>query len=138
MTAPLVTLGCLTLERPLFEDEVERLQGALVCVRNMLIEAAATFCRDGADMNTYADGRSVESVVELELGNIYRHRWHPQRDHYDNRPHTLLASHECTSGARRSVLVAADQVLDVVDARPALRLIRQLPSDERTALGDES
>jgi hypothetical protein len=119
-------LGQLT-EHPKAEDEIETLQAMLDSVRNMLVQATATFCRDGDDMNTYSDGRRVETTIDLELGNRFEYRWHPQRDHRDNRPHTVLDGHECTSGARRSVIVAADQVLDVVSHGRGLHLVEEAP-----------
>jgi hypothetical protein len=76
------------------DPDVERqIEGALAIldnVKRMLTEAAATFCSDGDDMDTYSDGRRVTSQLEMETGTIFEHQWHPQPDHRDNRPHTLL------------------------------------------------
>ena len=115
--------ACLAGEGPEGECELEWVSGIIDKVKRMLIEAAATFCRDGGDMDTYADGRRVSSSLELEAGNIFEYRWHPYGDHRDNRPHTLLDRYEGTSGARHSVIVAADQVLDVVHHGRGLRLV---------------
>lgn len=115
-------LGGLTLERPLYEDEVEELQTMLDELRQLLAESAATFSRDGTDLNRYSDGRQIESVLQMELGNAFAYRWHPDPRHPDNQPHTIVEC-ECTSGARRTVLVAADQILDTIDHTPRLYLV---------------
>lgn len=113
-------LSWLTVDHPETEYEIETLQDALANVRDMLTQSAATFSRD---MNTYSDGRRVESVLELEKGSYFRYRWHPEPTHQDNRPRTIVDRHDCTSGERRSVIIAADQVLDAVDYTPRLQLV---------------
>lgn len=120
-------LGWLTVDHPEAEQEIEQLQDMLDRMLRMLVEAAATFCRDRADFDTYSDGRQVMTRVELENGNYMNYHWHPQPDHRDNRQHTILDRHECTSGVKRSVIVSADQFLDVVHHGPALQLVNDIP-----------
>jgi len=63
------------------DDRVEAILSQLDAVGRCAIEAAAVFCRDGYDMDHYADGRRVRTRLELEKGNEYEHVWHPQVDH---------------------------------------------------------
>ncbi|MGV0159892.1 hypothetical protein ACRU3B_10690 [Mycobacterium colombiense] len=101
------------------DDEVEVLQDMLYSVRKMLRDTAARF----GDPYTYTDGRQVETSIEMELGNYYTHRWHPQTDHPDNRARTVLDRCECTSGYKHSVLVVTDQILDTVHHGRGLHLV---------------
>jgi hypothetical protein len=117
------SLGSITSLRPLYEDEVETLQSMLESVRKMLIQTTSMFCRDGDDFNTYSDGRRVETSISTEKGNIFSYRWHPDRLHRDNQPHTLVDRCEGTSGAQHAILVAADQILDTVHHGRCLHLV---------------
>lgn len=116
-------LGWLSADgQTIDEDEIEVLQDMLLTVRNMLRDNAARF----GDPYTYADGRRVETTIEMELGNIYGHRWHPWPDHPDNQPHTVLDRCECTSGTKRSVIVVTDQILDTVDHGRGLHVVPEV------------
>jgi hypothetical protein len=108
------------------DDEVDRICDMLFAVRKLLHDAIAGFCGSREDMNTYTDGRKVETFVELEFGNHFTYCWHPDPAHRDNRPRTVLDHVECTSGAKHSVIIAADQVLDVVHHHAGLRLVQQV------------
>jgi hypothetical protein len=108
-------LSGIFCDHPEAEADVERIQDILDVVRKMLIEATATFCADGTDFDRYSDGRATRSSLEMETGNVVEYVWHPQHDHRINRPHTYLDRYECTSGARRSVVVSGNGVLDSVD-----------------------
>jgi hypothetical protein len=119
------TLGCLTLERPLYEDEVEMFQSMIGAVRHMIVEAAAAFSRDGVDLNTYSDGRSVETTVELEKGNVFGYRRHPDPQHRDDRPRTVLDRWEASSGDKHSVFVELHQRLRVEHHGRGLHLVAE-------------
>jgi hypothetical protein len=94
------------------DERIEAILAQLDAVRHCAIEAAAAFCRDGHDIEHYADGRQVRT--RLELGNEYEHIWHPQPDHRTNRAQELFPW-TTTSGARKRLLIAAPDVLDAVD-----------------------
>lgn len=100
-------LGWLTVTQLAAEGEIETLQDLLEEVLTTLVDAAAVFSRDRSDANTYSDGRKVSTRLELETGEFFEYRWHPQPDHRDNLPHT-----------RRSVIVSADQILDAIQGAP--------------------
>jgi hypothetical protein len=68
----------------------------------------------------YSDGRPVETVLDIENGNIYHHTWHPDLAHRVNQPQEH-GPHVTTSGARKTIIVTAPGILDVSDARPNLR-----------------
>jgi hypothetical protein len=48
------------------DDQLDAIIDQLDAVRHVLIEATATFCRDGHDLDHYADGSPVRSRLELE------------------------------------------------------------------------
>lgn len=107
-------LGQADDDYPLSEHESECMQSVLEGVQRTVVDACATFCRDGDDMDTYADGRPVRTRHEFERGNVYEQRWHPQPDHPDNLPHEV-ATFDTTSGSRKTVVVSAPGVLDAID-----------------------
>jgi hypothetical protein len=113
------------------EQTIERVQDILDAVRHMLTQATATFCVDGHDFDTYSDGRTVCTRLELETGNVYEHLWHPYPGHGINQPQTVLDRYECTSGTKRSVLVVTDQVLDSVEHGHGLRLVDDIADGDR-------
>jgi len=102
------------------DEQVEAILSQLDAVRHCAIEAAAAFCRDGHDIEHYADGREVRTELELELGNAYEHIWHPQPDHRTNRPQALFPL-TTTSGARKRLLISAPGVVEAVDALRAVK-----------------
>jgi len=120
-------LAQVDAEYPLTEDEIEVLQIFLEGVQRTVIEATATFCRDGRDFNTYADGRSVQTRLELEEGVVFEYRWHPQPDHRDNLPHEIYTARG-RDGQRRTVLVSAPGVLDTINHGRGLHLVKSGPA----------
>lgn len=109
-------------DRPEIESAIDAVQSVLDAARHMLAESAAAFCRDGNDLNTYADGRPVRTRLDLEPGNYYVHVWHPWIEHRINRPQEIAGAVTTTSGRRKHIVISAPGVLDAVDDRPSLRL----------------
>ncbi|MGB6147471.1 hypothetical protein [Mycolicibacter algericus] len=116
-------LGQVDGEYPLTEDETEALLSITEDVTRTVIESAAVFCRDGRDMDTYADGRPVRTQLETEQGVVFEYRWHPQPDHRDNQPHEIYTA-KGRDSRRRTVFVAAPGVLDCVAAGPDLKAVK--------------
>jgi len=108
---------------PEIESAIDTVQSVLDAARHMLAEAAAAFCRDGSDLDTYADGRPVRTRLDLDPGNYYEHVWHPWIEHRINRRQEIAGAVTTTSGRRKHIVISAPGVLDAVDARPGLRLV---------------
>jgi hypothetical protein len=100
------------------DERVEAILSQLDAARRCTIEAAAAFCRDGHDLDHYADGHQVRTRLELEKGNEYEHVWHPHVDHRTNRAQDLFPW-TSTSGARKR-LISAPGVLDAADVMRAV------------------
>lgn len=117
-------LGQSDPQHPLHEDEIETMQDFLAEVQQTVIEAAAVFCRDGKDFDTYSDGRPVRTQLETEPGVVFEYRWHPQPDHPDNHPHNIYTAERGRDRRRRTVFVTAPGVLDSITVGPALTVVR--------------
>lgn len=109
-------LSCDAWDMP--AEVAERLeatvQGRLDGVRRIVTEAAAVFCRDGRDMNTYSDGRPVKSRHEIDHGTYAEYVWHPHAGHPDNQPQQLHPT-ATQDGRRKLLVIAAPGVLDSID-----------------------
>ena len=68
---------------------------------------------DGEDIGAYSDGRPVMATVELGGGKVFRYVWHPDPQHADNQPHTVVEID--TAWGRRLVVIAGPGVLALVD-----------------------
>lgn len=113
-------LGALAGEYPNAEQKLLTLQQMLGTVNMVLrfAQAGAECCEQWrqAEPDHYSDGRRVSSRIELEPGGIcYQVVWHPQADHVKNQPRTLVNRYKCPSGAVKSVIIVADQILDTID-----------------------
>jgi hypothetical protein len=126
------------------EDEAfELLQTMLSGLKDSLREELAQHCPP-AQREVYGDGRRVVSRLPIEDSAVVWHKhWHPNPRDVENKPRTLGET-TTFNGDRRRVIVAADQVLDVVDARGHLSVVRSAPppgepscADVDAALDDE-
>lgn len=118
-----------TVDDPDIETALDGVRDILDAVKRIAVESAATFCRNGHDLDHYSDGRAIESKIELERGNEFRYRWHPQPDHRSNQPQQIAGVVTTTSGQRKQIVIAALGVLDAVDAGPGLRLVTDSEDD---------
>jgi hypothetical protein len=110
----------------LTETETEDLQAALESIQADIraeLQVHASDAKMPGRLQHYSDGRPVETVLEIENGNIYHHTWHPDVTHRVNQPQEH-GPHVTTSGARKTIIITAPGVLDVADARPNLRPVR--------------
>lgn len=96
---------------------MDDIDGLLDAVRATIVEATAVFCRDGDDMNTYADGRPVVTRTDLEPGHYFSYSWHPQIGHHDDRPRDLCFVDQ-SDGTRKRIVVVGPGVIEAVPVRP--------------------
>lgn len=111
------------------ESILDSALGQLDAARHALYESVSVFCRDRNDMETYANGRSVRTTTEIEMGSYFSYDWHPQVGHHDDRPRTLCDV-ETRDGATKEVVIMRDGVIEIRDthqrvsmAADTLRLI---------------
>ncbi|MBS9533541.1 hypothetical protein KIH27_08060 [Mycobacterium sp. M1] len=76
-------------EHPLTNNETERMNSILTEVQNIVGVLTRGLLGVGADLNTYTDGRRVETILEL-AGSTFTYRWHPRPDHPANRPSEVV------------------------------------------------
>lgn len=106
-------LRVLNPSRPATSGDIKTILTQLDAARHTLTESAAVFCDNTDDLDTYHDGRPVQTRLDLERGNHYSHVWHPYPDHPANQPHELGTA-TTSSGVRKRIVVSGPGRLDAV------------------------
>jgi hypothetical protein len=109
-------LAALDLTRPVTRPDIEVALARLHRVRQVLNAAITAVCTDG-DIDHYSDGRAIATHLNVGAGARWVHHWHPEPDHWLNRPHTA-GELRTRNGTRKRVIVTAPGHLDAVSEFP--------------------